>query len=377
MLQEVELEIARLHSRVVQRNAEQETLTKKNRTLQERTHEALEQCGYLVNMFEQETKRIVREEVDNAVDAHIHARSNLGAAAEQLQSSTVLSAMRQGYKMEHETDSLVEVLQQAEVSSANSETDSAATMQLVVAVNMLHERLYNLGVVRRDLKLNESLAALKVVTKEHEAVTERAMQLLERCRAMRQSGVRDALQLSAQQMLDALPRAAVSKYKAPEGAAQAQAAQDRLMMDSNNDGVVDTDEFLAAGGSKEEFQQYDLNNDGVLSRQEMELRAEENVENVLLQKQVSKWLARQCEAICYAGGSKPMLLTELNDSLLVGACARLLPPCYVATCPITEIIDEWMAGPRCVPMIIYGEPGLGKVSLDDCILPCMQTHQCL
>ena len=65
------------------------------------------------------------------------------------------------------------------------------------------------------------------------------------------------------------------------------------MMDSNNDGVVDTDEFLAAGGSKEEFEQYDLNNDGVLSRQEMELRAEENVENVLLQKQVSKWLARQ------------------------------------------------------------------------------------
>ena len=39
-------------------------------------------------------------------------------------------------------------------------------------------------------------------------------------------------------------------------------------MDKNNDGVVNQDEFLAAGGSKEDFQKYDVNGDGVLDAKE-------------------------------------------------------------------------------------------------------------
>ena len=40
-------------------------------------------------------------------------------------------------------------------------------------------------------------------------------------------------------------------------------------MDTNHDGVVDLKEFMAAGGSKEEFNQYDLDEDGVLSVDEI------------------------------------------------------------------------------------------------------------
>ena len=40
-------------------------------------------------------------------------------------------------------------------------------------------------------------------------------------------------------------------------------------MDTNHDGVVDLKEFMAAGGSKEEFNQYDLDGDGVLSVDEI------------------------------------------------------------------------------------------------------------
>ena len=47
-------------------------------------------------------------------------------------------------------------------------------------------------------------------------------------------------------------------------------------MDTNNDGVIDLDEFLAAGHSREEFEKCDLNGDGVLDSHEMALRAKRN-----------------------------------------------------------------------------------------------------
>ena len=49
-------------------------------------------------------------------------------------------------------------------------------------------------------------------------------------------------------------------------------------MDTNKDGVVDLEEYLAAGGTKEEFDKYDLDGDGVLDAQEMELRGAAKVD---------------------------------------------------------------------------------------------------
>ena len=48
-------------------------------------------------------------------------------------------------------------------------------------------------------------------------------------------------------------------------------AADVQSMDTNNDGAVDVSEFVAAGGSKQEFDRYDLNSDGVLDADEMAL----------------------------------------------------------------------------------------------------------
>merc|ERR1712166_38204 len=44
-------------------------------------------------------------------------------------------------------------------------------------------------------------------------------------------------------------------------------------MDSNKNGVVDSAEFAAAGGTKKEFNRYDRNGDGVLDADEMALRS--------------------------------------------------------------------------------------------------------
>merc|ERR1719305_2239516 len=49
-------------------------------------------------------------------------------------------------------------------------------------------------------------------------------------------------------------------------------------MDTNEDGLVDENEFLAAGGSVEEFHKYDLDGDGVLDAREMELRGADMVD---------------------------------------------------------------------------------------------------
>lgn len=42
-------------------------------------------------------------------------------------------------------------------------------------------------------------------------------------------------------------------------------------IDTNGDGTVDEQEFVAAGGSKEAFKQHDLNGDGVLDADELAL----------------------------------------------------------------------------------------------------------
>ena len=41
-------------------------------------------------------------------------------------------------------------------------------------------------------------------------------------------------------------------------------------MDTNKDGVVDCEEFVTAGGTKEEFEQLDVNADGVLDVDELD-----------------------------------------------------------------------------------------------------------
>jgi len=53
-------------------------------------------------------------------------------------------------------------------------------------------------------------------------------------------------------------------------AAKQKAASDVPGMDTNHDGVVDQGEFIAGGGTKEEFDRYDANGDGVLDADEPE-----------------------------------------------------------------------------------------------------------
>jgi len=61
----------------------------------------------------------------------------------------------------------------------------------------------------------------------------------------------------------------------PEWLAQAQAQGKAAVkqMDANKDGVVDQAEFAANGGTKEDFNRYDLNGDNVLDARELALRA--------------------------------------------------------------------------------------------------------
>ena len=42
------------------------------------------------------------------------------------------------------------------------------------------------------------------------------------------------------------------------------AVQIKLRLDSNHDGVVDLNEFVAAGGDEQDFKKYDVNHDGNL-----------------------------------------------------------------------------------------------------------------
>merc|ERR1711865_684051 len=61
------------------------------------------------------------------------------------------------------------------------------------------------------------------------------------------------------------------------------AASDVRGMDTNHDGVVDLGEFIAGGGTKEEFDRYDANGDGVLDADELEQRAADKIEGGALQ----------------------------------------------------------------------------------------------
>merc|ERR1712166_83727 len=51
--------------------------------------------------------------------------------------------------------------------------------------------------------------------------------------------------------------------------AQAEHHKAEAKMDTNKDGVVDANEFAAAGGSKADFELADLNHDGVLDAEEI------------------------------------------------------------------------------------------------------------
>ena len=65
-----------------------------------------------------------------------------------------------------------------------------------------------------------------------------------------------------------------SKKLTLRAATRDKSAADMQSMDANNDGAVDASEFLAGGGSKQEFDKYDLNGDGVLDAGEMALNIE-------------------------------------------------------------------------------------------------------
>ena len=59
------------------------------------------------------------------------------------------------------------------------------------------------------------------------------------------------------------PPTSNSQLDEDEETAQQQAAKDLARMDVNQDGVVDKVEFRAAGGTDTEFDQFDVNHDGV------------------------------------------------------------------------------------------------------------------
>ena len=56
---------------------------------------------------------------------------------------------------------------------------------------------------------------------------------------------------------------------AKRAAVQHKAALEMKHMDKNKDGRVDLAEFLAAGGTEDEYRKYDVNRDGVLDASEM------------------------------------------------------------------------------------------------------------
>eukprot|EP00658_Telonema_sp_P-2_P017637 TRINITY_DN16874_c0_g1_i2.p1 TRINITY_DN16874_c0_g1~~TRINITY_DN16874_c0_g1_i2.p1 ORF type:complete len:150 (-),score=67.52 TRINITY_DN16874_c0_g1_i2:82-531(-) len=68
-------------------------------------------------------------------------------------------------------------------------------------------------------------------------------------------------------------RAADKLHDQEETRAAAQGDSDLKRMDTNKDHVVSEQEFLNAGGSKDEFKLYDENRDGVLDGAEMAKRA--------------------------------------------------------------------------------------------------------
>ena len=61
-------------------------------------------------------------------------------------------------------------------------------------------------------------------------------------------------------------------------AAKQKAASDVRGMDADGDGVVDQGEFMAGGGTKQEFDKYDANGDGVLDVLELEHRAPDSLQ---------------------------------------------------------------------------------------------------
>ena len=67
--------------------------------------------------------------------------------------------------------------------------------------------------------------------------------------------------------------ASISKQR--QKTAKLQAEHDVLVMDANGDGLVDEAEFIAAGGTKEEFAMYDIDMSGTLEQAELQLRASE------------------------------------------------------------------------------------------------------
>lgn len=92
-------------------------------------------------------------------------------------------------------------------------------------------------------------------------------------------------------------------------ALRAVATQRLQDIDSNRDGVADKEEFLGAGGSREEFDQYDLSRDGVLDASDLELCA------VAKDKFIPRGLDPKMRGLREQNAKLTQLLKESQDKL--------------------------------------------------------------
>ena len=74
------------------------------------------------------------------------------------------------------------------------------------------------------------------------------------------------LKMNMESMLETLEEL---NYIPPRERARMQAEQDMTRMDQNKDGMVDQDEFIDAGGTKEAFAKADKNGDGMIDTDEL------------------------------------------------------------------------------------------------------------
>ena len=106
------------------------------------------------------------------------------------------------------------------------------------------------------------------------------------------SNLSEAYTKSASSSFSVPTERTISSYEPPEGSQEWQYRKtwwNEVTWDTNNDGVVDQDEFLAAGGSKEQFAKFDLNGDGVLDADELQRIVPDVKSHMLLRTAFQRW----------------------------------------------------------------------------------------